>query len=245
MLVRALGVGVLVVAWSALAHLSATRPGHETLGALLAIGPVALFALLLAWRTLRAAGLALWLLAAAIIAAYRGELQSHFVWVYLIQQVGLYGLLGLAFGRTLARGCVPLCTQMALRVHGALAEEALRYTRQVTLAWTVLFAITTLTLLLLFFAAPLSYWSAFANFGAPLAVIVVFAAENAVRYRALPDMQHAGLLATVQASAAVGVGGFRAPPMNAGELRKPTGPPGCKLLSPRAESGPTSLQAAN
>ena len=65
----------------------------------------------------------------------------------------------------------------------------------------------------------------------------MFAAENAVRYRALPNMPHAGLLATVQASAAVGVGGFRAPPMNAGELRQPTGPPGCKLLSPERNLG--------
>ena len=218
MLVRALSVGILIVAYSVLAHLSATRPGLETLGALLAIGPVALFALLLAWRTLQAPGLVLWLLAAAIMAAYWRELESHFVWVYLIQQVGLYGLLGVAFGRTLARGSVPLCTQIASRVHGALAEDALRYTRQVTLAWTVLFAVTTLTLLLLFFAAPLSAWSAFANFGAPLAIVVMFAAENRVRYRALPQMQHAGLIVTIRASAAVGVGGTGARLMNAREL---------------------------
>jgi SAM-dependent methyltransferase len=155
-----------------------------------------------------------------MIAAHWGELRSHFVWVYLMQQVGLYGLLGLAFGRTLARGSVPLCTQMAIRVHGSLAEDALRYTRHVTLAWTAFFAITTLALLVLFVAAPLRAWSAFANFGAPLAIVAMFMVENAIRYRALPGMQHAGLIATLEASAAVGVAGIRAPVMNARELRR-------------------------
>ena len=118
---------------------------------------MALFALLLAWRTLRAAGLALWLLAAAIIAAYRGELQSHFVWVYLIQQVGsVWHCSDLPSDERWRAAAFRSAPRWPCRVHGALAAEALRYTRQVTLAWTVLFAITTLTLLLLFFAGPLS-----------------------------------------------------------------------------------------
>jgi uncharacterized membrane protein len=204
--IRAGAVGFLVVAYAVLAHVSATRPGHRTWGALLAIGPLGVFALMLAWRSLRVPGLLLWLFAAAIIAAYWAQLQAQFVWIYLLQQVGLYGLLALAFGRTLARGCVPLCTQMALRVHGALAADALHYTRRVTLAWTVLLAMIALTLVILFFAAPLNVWSAFGNFGALLAVIAMFAAENLVRYRALPHMRHAGLIATLRASAAVGLG---------------------------------------
>jgi uncharacterized membrane protein/SAM-dependent methyltransferase len=217
-LLRVGGVGLLVVGYAVLAHLTATRPGHRTLGALLAIGPISVFALLLAWRSLRAAGLALWLCAAALVVAYWGRLQANFVWVYLLQQLGLYGLLGLAFGRTLTRAQLPLCTQMALRVHGTLKPDALRYTRRVTLAWTVLFALIAAALVSLFFAAPLTAWSAFSNFGAPLAIIAMFAAEHLVRYRALPDMAHSGLIQTLRASAAVGFGSARASPLSAEQL---------------------------
>jgi uncharacterized membrane protein len=210
MLPRAAIFGLLIAAYSLLAHITTTRSGHGTAAALLAIAPVAALALLLAWRSLRWAGVLLWLIAAAVLAVYWGTLKAHFVWVYLLQQLGLYGFLGMTFGRTLAHGSVPLCTQMALQVHGALPEAAVRYTRQVTVAWTVFFVLIATTLLGLFFFAPLSTWSAFANFGAPLAIALMFGVENRLRYRALPNMPHSGLIATLKASAAVGLGGAKA-----------------------------------
>ena len=207
-LMRSVIVGLLALSYSLLAHLSTSQGGHGTLGALLAIGPVGLIALAFSWRSgRRVLGLTAWLLAAALIAAQWQVLRAQFVWVYLIQQVGVYSLLGLAFGRTLRRDRVPLCTQMALRVHGTLPAEALRYTRQVTIAWALFFAVTTAALLLLFLAAPLRTWSAFANFGIPLLVIIMFVIEYRVRRRALPNMTHAGVIATIRASA---VDGFEA-----------------------------------
>jgi uncharacterized membrane protein len=206
-LTRSVIVGILALAYSLLAHLSIAQGGHGTLGALLAIGPLSLIALVLAWRsTQRVLGLTAWLLAAVSIAARWQELKAQFVWVYLIQQVGVYSLLGLSFGRTLALDRVPLCTQMALRVHGTLCADALRYTRQVTIAWTLFFAATTATLLVLFLAAPLRVWSAFANFGAAILVVFMFAIENRVRRRVLPNMTHAGVIATIRASAVCGFG---------------------------------------
>jgi uncharacterized membrane protein len=207
-LIRSVIVGILALGYSLLVHLSTAQGGHGTLGALLAICPVGLIALVLAWRSAqRLLGLTAWLLAAVSVAAHWHELRAHFVWVYLIQQVGIYSLLGLSFGRTLALDRVPLCTRMALRVHGTLLADALRYTRQVTLAWTLFFAVTTATLLFLFLAAPLGVWSAFANFGATTLVILMFAIENRVRRRVLPNMRHVGVIATIRASA---VGGFGA-----------------------------------
>lgn len=199
-------MALLAVAYAVLAHLSTAQGGHGSLGALLAIGPIGLVALAFSWRALRLPGLAAWLLAAALMAAHWPELKAHFVWLYLIQQVGLYALLGVYFGRTLASGSVPLCTQMAQHVHGTLSAAALRYTRQVTAAWTLFFAIITLALMMLFYAAPLWVWSAFANFGAPVLVVLMFVVENRVRRLALPDMEHAGIIATLRASAAVGFG---------------------------------------
>lgn len=207
-LIRSVIVGILAIGYALLAHLSATQGGHGTLGALLAIGPVGLIALVFFWRSAqRVLCLTAWFLAAALISTYWSELKAQFVWVYLIQQVGVYSLLALSFGRTLALDRVPLCTRVALRVHGTLRADALRYTRQVTIAWALFFAVTTATLLVLFLAAPLRMWSAFANFGAPILVIIMFVVENRVRRRVLPNMRHAGVFATIRASA---VGGFGA-----------------------------------
>jgi uncharacterized membrane protein len=206
LLVRGALVSILAAGYAILAHLSTARGGHGTLGALLAIGPVGLLALGFLWHTHRVLGAVAWLLGAALIAGHWSVLKTHFVWLYLMQQAGLYGLLGVYFGRTLAPGRVPLCTQMALQVRGALDPAALRYTRQLTLAWTLLFAMVTLALVVLFYTAPLRDWSAFANFGAPLLLILMFVIENRVRRIALPDMQHAGIVATLRASAAIGFG---------------------------------------
>jgi len=197
-----------VLAYSLLTHLSIAQGGHDTIGALLVIGPVGLVALILAWRSAqRVLGLTAWLFAAVSVAAYWHELRAQFAWVYLIQQLGIYSLLGLSFGRTLAPDRVPLCTRMALHVHGTLSADALRYTRQVTIAWTLCLSAIAAMSLLLFLAAPLRVWSAFANFGAAILVILMFVVENRVRRRLLPDMSHVGVIATIRASA---VGGFGA-----------------------------------
>ena len=84
--------------------------------------------------------------------------------------------------------------------------EAVVLLESLTVAWTLLFALTTVALLILFYAAPPIVWSAFANFGAPALMALMFALENWVRRLALPGMEHAGLVATIRASAAVGHG---------------------------------------
>jgi uncharacterized membrane protein len=198
--IRGIAAGTLALGYALLAHLSTVQGGHGTLGALLAIGPVSLIALLLAWRSAhRILGLTAWLFAAVSIAAYWHELKAQFVWVYLIQQVGIYSLLGLTFGRSLAADRVPLCTQMARREYRTLPANAIRYTRQVTLAWTIFFAVITTALLLLFFVVRLTVWSAFANFGTAILVGLMFVIESGLRRRALPNMTHGGLISTIRA----------------------------------------------
>ena len=195
-------VGALVVSYALLLHLTTTRTDHGSLGAVLTIAPVGLLALALAWRSSqRLLAIAAWVLAAALIAAQWQQLKAHFVWFYLLQQVGFYSLLGISFGQSLGRDRVPLCTRMALLVHGTLPADALRYTRRLTMAWTLFFAAVTATLLLLFLAAPLTVWSLFANFGAVTLVILMFLVENRVRRRLLPAMAHVGVIATIRASA--------------------------------------------
>jgi uncharacterized membrane protein len=97
----------------------------------------------------------------------------------------LYASLLVTFALTLRPAHVPLITTMAYRLHGALSDEMIRYTRGVTIAWTLFFAAQLLTSVLLFFFAPLTVWSVFVNLLDIPLVVTMFAAEYACRLRAL------------------------------------------------------------
>jgi uncharacterized membrane protein len=198
---RIISVVLAVVAYAILAHYSNAVPGHEDLGAVLALAPVWIAALVLAWRSRHPAlGLLACALAAALALVEWQDLRGHFSWLYLIQQAGTYGLLGISFGRSLGQGHVPLCTRFATLAHGSLSADAMRYTRSVTLAWTIFFFVMCGALLIVYFAAPLRVWSVFANFCTAPLVGLMFIGEYLVRLRVLPDMQHSSILGTVRAT---------------------------------------------
>jgi len=211
--VRAITIALAVAAYAALAHFSNAVPGNESLGAVLAIAPLWLAAVILAWRSSRRQlGLVACGLAGLVSFAGWGNLKNHFAWLYLIQQVGAYALLGVSFARSLGQNRVPMCTRFAALVHGTLSTSATRYTRSVTVAWTIFFAAMSGTLLLLYVAAPLAVWSVFANFCAAPLVALMFIGEYLVRHRVLPDMQHASILDTIRAvSRGAGAASFTAP----------------------------------
>lgn len=198
--IRGLGAAALAVAYAILAHVSNSNPGARALGVVLALGPLVACALTLAWRYgYRLPAVLLGMLAGFAVYRYWPIFAQHFPWLYLLQQAGAYALLGLAFGRSLAAGRVPLCTRWATVVHGPPAPAVTRYTRSVTAAWTLFFALMTTTLIALFLLAPLPVWSAFANFcGFPL-IVAMFVGEYVVRGRVLTDMQHASILAGARA----------------------------------------------
>ena len=142
--VRAIPIALAVIAYAVLAHFSNAVPGNESLGAVLAIAPLWIAAVILAWRSNRRwLGLVGCVLAALLAYAGWDDLRNHFAWLYLLQQAGAYGLLGISFGRSLGQRRVPLCTRFATLVHGPLSAAATRYTRSVTVAWTVFFAAMT------------------------------------------------------------------------------------------------------
>ena len=200
---RGIAVGLAAIAYAVLAHLSNSTPGAQALGAALSAGPVWIVAVILAFRSRhRLPALGACALVAGLTVYFWRDLEAHFAWLYLAQQAGTYAVLALSFGRTLSPGRVPLCSRLATLVHGPLAPALARYTRSVTLAWTWFFAAVAFALVVLFVAAPLSVWSAFANFGAAPLVGLMFAAEHAVRRHVLPDVEHQGILATFRAIAA-------------------------------------------
>ncbi len=198
--VRWLGIALLVIGYSLLAHYTNEFAHSGNLGALVAIAPVVLIALVLAWRSPRRF-IMLGVLVLSCVALWAGwsALESHFGLVYWLQHVGMQLILFLTFGRTLIGGRQPLCARFAEAVHGAMTPQREVYARQVTLAWTLFFAAMALASTLLFFLAPLATWSVFANFLTLPLVALMFIAEYWVRRWVLPDMRHTHILDAVRA----------------------------------------------
>jgi uncharacterized membrane protein len=201
--VRVMGwaaMGVGIAAYAVLAHYVTARSAQVgEIGIALAAAPYLGFALLLAWRSPRRYLMfTVCAVAAVLLWRYAAELVQHFGWLYFLQHVGANVLLAVLFGRTLGHDREPLCSRLAAITHGRLDEKLARYTRQVTIAWTAFFAATAALSILLFVAAPIAVWSAFANVLSLPLVALMFAAEYAVRLRRLPDIKHVTILDTVR-----------------------------------------------
>jgi len=192
-------VPACIALYAALCHYTNSAAAAPGLGAALALGPVSAIAAILVWRRTRPL-IALSLLVSASLLVYAAwpVLEKNFSLGYLMQDCGLYGLLCATFGRSLLAGSVPLCTLLADKVHGPLSPAEQRYTRRVTAAWTLFFALIALLTLILFFSVPLRIWSFYSNFCTLPLVLLMFVAEYAVRRRVLPQTRRAGLLATMR-----------------------------------------------
>jgi uncharacterized membrane protein len=192
-------VGLLLVAYSVLSHYSNSNPRAQDLGAALALAPTLSIAIGLIWRFRGAV--------AAVIAAAAAALLLHHYWplltrsftiLSLIQQGGFYAILALSFGLSLRKNHVPLCTQLADKIHGPLTVLEQRYTRRVTAAWAIFLCSQVATTLLLFEFAPLRIWSLFVNFCSLPLLLLMFAGEMAVRQRVLPATHQSGLIETLR-----------------------------------------------
>jgi uncharacterized membrane protein len=187
------------IAYSVLSHYSNLNPQGQDLRTLLALAPMLTLGLVLLWRW---SGSLVALLAAAatafLLRAFWPLFAQNFSIVYLVQQVGFYSIMTFTFGRSLRKGSVPLCTQLADKVHGPLSPLELRYTRKVTLAWVIFFLLNLAATVVLFEFAPLRVWSMFVNFCSLPLILLMFVAEYAVRRRVLPQVQRSGLIATLR-----------------------------------------------
>jgi uncharacterized membrane protein len=197
---RAAVVVAAIVAYQVAAHHAVSTPGEHGLGLALVLGPLVLLALSAAARSpARAWLLPLWALGCAALWSMRAPLTAHFGWGLYLEHASFNLALAWMFGRTLVAGREPLCSHFARIVHGALEPGVARYTRRVTLAWTVFFVATALVSTLLFATASIVAWSTFANYLALPLVALMFVAEYACRRIALPDMRQSGILASVRA----------------------------------------------
>jgi uncharacterized membrane protein len=191
-------VCVLILAYATLSHYCNTR-GAYRLGTVLALGPAAAVLIALAWQTLRAPlAVLVTVLGALLLYDVWPLLEKNFSVVYLLQECGMDGLLAVGFGGSLRAGRVALCTRLADKLHGPLSAAEIRYTRQVTLAWTVFFAALGVITVALYWEAPLAVWSAFVSFMTLPLMAAMFAAEYLVRGRVLPQTERRGLVATMR-----------------------------------------------
>jgi uncharacterized membrane protein len=195
---------VLVVAASAacalVAHAILSRGGASTPGALVALIPLTILGLAFARRLRHPAVMLLILLPGiAVTWAAWGLLRDHFADLFFVEHAVMMALLAVVFGRTLLPDTEPLVSRFARAVHGELDEPAARYTRGVTLAWTVFFSVIFASSCALYLTHHVPEWSLLANIVTPIAVVLMFVVEYGVRKRALPHQERASILAGVRA----------------------------------------------
>ncbi|HUP97403.1 MAG TPA: hypothetical protein VM073_05655 [Usitatibacter sp.] len=191
---------VLSAGFAILAHASIIDGVSPTVGALLSLIPIAVLA---AWALRRsrhrAAALAVVAMVAVVIAYEWGALERHFPSLFFVEHAGANLMLAIVFGRTLVAGHEPLVTRFARLLHGTIPPEVERYTRQVTLAWTIFFTTLFVASSTLYFGHFLAAWSTLANILSPILVASMFVVEYAVRHRVLPHWERVGILGGIRA----------------------------------------------
>lgn len=145
------------------------------------------------------AGLAVAAACAWATADFWTTLLTQLDWIYLIQHVTANTMLCWFFLQTLYGGRTPIITTIARTIHPDMPDSVVRYTRKVTIAWAIFFALQVVVSLLIFALASIETWSVFANILNWPMVIAMFVAEYACRRRCNPDFQHASIRESVQA----------------------------------------------
>lgn len=198
---RALLLAVAFGAYLLLAHLTTAPDRPSTLGALVAVVPYMAIALGMAVRSRhRTWPLLLWVGVAGLLGGYWPLVESRFEWIYFVQHLGVFSLLAIGFGRTLAAGVEPMISRFARLIHGdRMAPALLRYTRGATLAWTIFFTSMAICSASLFFAGSMQAWSLLINVLTPILIGTMFVIEFAVRRVLLPPALRTGLVDSVRA----------------------------------------------
>src|ERR1700760_3889901 len=96
---------VMIAAYAVLSHYCNSMSGASELGALLALTPLTVFALVMCWRSMPpVAAAALTLLLCGLLYTLWPVFKTHYSMFYLVQESSVYGLLGLTFSRSLLSG---------------------------------------------------------------------------------------------------------------------------------------------
>lgn len=198
-ILRGLAVGVLVVAWAALAHFGSAGDGSSDFAAALACAPLVAIVVILLWRVSPLWMIVGGLIVLGLVAWSWPTLRQNVALLYFIQHFGTNLALGILFGRTLLSGRQSLVTHFALLAHnGKISPAKERYTHGVTIAWTCFFFGMASVSALLFFFASATAWSVFANLLSLLLIVLMFAIEHFVRLRVLPPEDQSSMADTIR-----------------------------------------------
>lgn len=181
-----------------LSQYSYATPEAKGLGAGLSVGPIALVAIVLAWRwTPRLVAALLTGGIGVLLVIYWPFFKTHYEWSDLVQQAGAYAMVATGFGRSLWPGRTPLCTQLALQIHGTQTPLELRYTRYATWVWFGFYLLLAVAIVIVFFQASPRVWSLFTNFGSFGLMAALFVADHGLRRLILPRRPGGGILAAL------------------------------------------------
>ncbi|MGJ7496174.1 hypothetical protein ACSFA8_13940 [Variovorax sp. RT4R15] len=118
--------------------------------------------------------------------------------LYVLQHVGINALLCGWFGSTLRGDGLSLIGQFAERVH-AIGPGQRRYTHQVTVAWTLYFAVVVVASIVVYLTLPFAAWSLLSNVVTPIGVTALFVGEHFMRYRLHPEFERVRMIDAVRA----------------------------------------------
>lgn len=200
----AAAVAVAALAYAAASYALMTRAQDSAWSLAIVIGPLLVVSAAWAWNAGHpvlavAGGLGVVVLGAVLLGLQgTGGRGAPSRWLYLAQHAGVHLALGTWFGATLRRGAEPLVTALARRVH-QLTPAMERYSRKVTLAWTLYFVAMAATSLALFAFGDFAHWSLLANILTPILTVAFFVGEYLLRYWLHPEFERVSLQRALQA----------------------------------------------
>jgi uncharacterized membrane protein len=156
------------------------------------------------WVAFRAVSRVWWPLLALALAAFTAYLVlgEH-------ERIGLIAVTGIShasfnlflmwfFGHTLFGGREPLISRIARLMNGKDYPEVAAYTRNVTIAWSLFFALQVIVSAMLYFFASITAWSFFINvMNLPL-LAMMFVVEYLYRIVAHPDHPRATIWRAIE-----------------------------------------------
>jgi uncharacterized membrane protein len=192
---KAMLVTAVIIGYPIVMHLLLTSGQWPQTTLFVGVLPIALLPL----GILKSGRIAIGLLVSAALVLLLGyswtPLLQRQEWLYLIQNIGMQGLMAWVFGRTLFPPHEDLITQLARRLHrNDFTSVIAAYTRKVTWAWTGFFLAMILISIVLFAAASLAAWSFFINVLYLPLLALMFVLEYAVRRYCLRGIHHLSII---------------------------------------------------
>lgn len=198
---RVVATLVLLMGWAVAAHLGSAGIGSADFNAAVAVMP-----LLFAWAVLLWQSGRLWLRLTGLVVALGlmlvlwAQLRQNIALLYYLQHQGSHLALAVLFGRTLKGSGDALITSMDRYIYGdSQSPRKIRYTRQLTLVWTLFFVTNAMVSTVLFLWAPAALWSIHANLLTGPLIALMFLVEHFVRKHLLPAHERPSLPDVIRA----------------------------------------------